>query len=162
MPSQRLLRARQDAGFTLVELLVVILIIGILAAIAIPSFINQQDKGHDTEAKSQAATAAKALEACRVDSNGSYASCTVGELRSIEPTLNSAGSRLTVTSGTNDFEVVVTASRDARRRLVHALPRRGRHDYPLVLHGHGRQGRLLRAVRRQLVAPAPALGDARA
>ena len=47
------------------ELLVVILIIGILAAIAIPSFLNQQDKGHDVDAKSTAATAARALGATR-------------------------------------------------------------------------------------------------
>lgn len=114
MSSQRLPRARQESGFTLVELLVVVLIIGILAAIAIPSFLNQQDKGHDTEAKSAVATAAKALEACKVSSNNSsYGGCTIGDLQSIEPTLNSAGSRLTVNTGANTYEVIVAASRDS-------------------------------------------------
>jgi type IV pilus assembly protein PilA len=42
---------QQTKGFTLVELLVVIIIIGILAAIALPNFLNQSAKAKQTEAK---------------------------------------------------------------------------------------------------------------
>jgi type IV pilus assembly protein PilA len=107
------LRAAQEDGFTLIELLVVILIIGILAAIAIPSFLNQRSKGNDAEAKSTAVTAAEAFETCATDNNGSYTNCSLAALRSIEPTLNDAGSRLAVTPGSNNYQVVVTSNRDS-------------------------------------------------
>jgi type IV pilus assembly protein PilA len=84
-------RAEDEKGFTLIELLVVILIIGILAAIAIPAFLNQKGKAYDSNAKSDARTAATAQETYFTDNNA-YANGATGltSLESLEPTLNQA------------------------------------------------------------------------
>ena len=144
-------RAQDEKGFTLIELLVVILIIGILAAIAIPSFLNQRSKGNDAEAKSTAVTAAEAMETCATDNNGSYTSCTLASIRAIEPTLNDAGARLSVSSGASNYTVIVTSNRDSQRGHVHPGPRRDRHHGSYVCHRLGRQGWLLGDQRRHLV-----------
>merc|ERR1712065_93207 len=39
-----------EKGFTLVELMIVIVIVGILSAVALPNFLNQTDKAKSTEA----------------------------------------------------------------------------------------------------------------
>src|ERR1039457_6174633 len=63
---------RAEDGFTVIELLVVVLIIGILAAVALPSFLNQKNKAIDASAKELAHSAQIAAETYATDHNGSY------------------------------------------------------------------------------------------
>ena len=118
-------RAQDEKGFTLIELLVVILIIGILAAIAIPSFLNQRQKGTDAEGKTQVTTASQAMETCATDNNGDYTSCDKSAIVTIEPTLSDAGARLTVTgASTTGYTVKVTTS-DSRGQYYEIVKTNG-------------------------------------
>src|SRR3954462_4885573 len=62
-----------EAGFTLTELLVVILIVGLLAAIAVPTLLGQRDRGRDARAKGTARTVVQAMTVYGDDHDDSYA-----------------------------------------------------------------------------------------
>jgi type IV pilus assembly protein PilA len=102
----------------MIELLIVMLILGILTAIAIPAFLNQRHKAYDAAAKTQLRKAATAEEIYATDNRDVYASETInlsdaGPLAAIEPTLKDSPSVTATANGSSGYTLVSTAAGSA-------------------------------------------------
>lgn len=69
---QHLNHKEQNEGFTLIEMLMVMILIGIMSALALPSFLNQAAKAQQSEAKTYVGAIMRAQQAYRLE-NSSFA-----------------------------------------------------------------------------------------
>ncbi len=99
--------SRQD-GFSLIEVLVVVLIIALLAAIALPSFLSEQKKGQDAAAKTNARELVSHVESCFVEKDRYTACDAPSELDTILNFAygNAAGEAEIVGAGEQSFTVI--------------------------------------------------------
>ena len=93
---------KKEEGFTLIELMVVVLIIAILLAIAIPTFLGARSRAQNRSAQSNLRNALTAEKTAYTDAQ-TYSSDTAA-LASIEPSLTFVTA--TPATGANQVEVV--------------------------------------------------------
>jgi type IV pilus assembly protein PilA len=77
---------KDEEGFTLIELMVVVLIIAILLAIAIPTFLGARERANDRAAQSSLRNALTAAKTIYTDDQ-LYTAATATALKGVEPSL---------------------------------------------------------------------------
>jgi type IV pilus assembly protein PilA len=96
MKSMKMMKQQAQAGFTLIELMIVVAIIGILAAVAIPAYSDYTMKAKLGNAMTAVDSLKTAVAVCAQENGGSPASCTIP---TFTPTKEVASVAFTAASG---------------------------------------------------------------
>ncbi|WP_377702175.1 prepilin-type N-terminal cleavage/methylation domain-containing protein [Pseudoduganella sp. UC29_71] len=78
MKSMKMMKKQAQAGFTLIELMIVVAIIGILAAVAIPAYSDYTSKAKASNVVSSVDSMKKQIALCAQENNGDLTACDSG------------------------------------------------------------------------------------
>ena len=139
--------ARRSAdGFTLIELMIVVVVIGILAAIAIPNYMSLTERAHEAGVKENMHTLQLTMEDFSVINNGDYPTSAASltsdghTLAQLCPTTTYPLNPFTQTPTVVQFNAPPTAGNPGEIGINPANV----HDY--LIHGNGPKGDTLKVV----------------
>jgi type IV pilus assembly protein PilE len=109
-------KMNNKSGFTLLEIIIVIIIVGVLASLALPRFFATVEYSRSTEALASFTAVRQALERCYLQRNGDYTACTdIDNTLDIENPGASPNSHFSyVVDGASAVGYTITATRNTR------------------------------------------------